>query len=475
MTTGEVVTSSTLGPNEIVRRAGAVRPIGSFWSVDELADRFDRLAEQHPGRVSRRRIGTSRLGEPIHVYTVDGREVAGQAGSADREHLLVGGVHPNEPIGFHTAHELASTVLTDQALRRAVPARWHVVPCVDPDGARMNERWYADPSDRNFYARWFYRPAPDEQVEWSFPTDYRDAYFDAMMPEALALMRLIDAVRPDLYVSLHNGEFGGVYYYLSRRVPSLTETLHAVPASLGLPLDVGEPESPYLQTYAPAIFGTGTIADAYDYLDRLGLDAAAQISGSSSGEYAAQRHGTLGLVAELPLWSHPAADDLTVTDESYAELVRRTATDLRALGDRLQHTLDAAEPLLGIESPFRRASRVFVPMLGELAGMDLARADLEEAQRPATVAERFGREDLVRCFGLRHGGMLLRALDVEAEAGTAPVTVRRLRGELGADYARWQAAAAADVSDAWLVPIERLVGVQLGAVLAAAAHLAASA
>ena len=51
----------------------------------------------------------------------------------------------------------------------------------------------------------------------------------------------------------------------------------------------------------------------------------------------------------------------------------------------------------------------------------------------------------------------------------------RVRDGLAADYAGWQARAAAEVPDAWPVPIERLVGVQLGAVLGAAAHLAGAA
>lgn len=466
---GLVSPVSGLSREDILRRAAEVPSATAFWSVDELLSRFDALLEEHPDRIGRRRIGTSRLGEPIHVYTIDG--VEGAAGTPVHDHLIVAGVHPNEPIGFLTAYRLAEALLTDPTLRAALPARWHLVACIDPDGARMNERWYADPADRNFYARWFYRPAPDEQVEWSFPTDYKRAYFDRVLPETLGLMRLIDEVRPELYVSLHNGEFGGVYYYLTRPVPELTDLLHAVPESLGLPLDVGEPESPFLESYAPAIFGTGTIAEAYDYVEGLGLDATEQIGGSSSSEYASTRYGTLGLVAELPLWSDPAADDLGPAGESYADLVRRTAEHLARIGTRLQSILDGAAPQLSIESPFLRASRVFVPMLGEIAELDLARAALAESDRPATVAERFGREDLVRCFTLRYAGMLLRALDVECEAGIAPVEVRRFRAELAEAYQAWQQQAAADVPNAWLVPIERLVGVQLGAILGAASCL----
>jgi hypothetical protein len=83
----------------------------------------------------------------------------------------------------------------------------------------LNEGWLKGPFTREHYARNFYRSAGDEQVEWSFPLDYKTAYFDAVLPETAALMRLIDHVRPALMCSLHNTEQGGVYYYLSRPEP----------------------------------------------------------------------------------------------------------------------------------------------------------------------------------------------------------------------------------------------------------------
>jgi hypothetical protein len=448
--------------DDIVRRAGAVPPLDGFPTLDDLWRHFARLGRENPGLVSSRRVATSRLGEPILMYSV---------GSGSRDHLIVGGVHPNEPIGSWTAIHLAETLCADDELRAALDATWHIVPSIDPDGGRLNEGWFADPGDRGHYARRFYRPAPDEQVEWTFPTSYKDAYFDRVMPETLGLMRLIDELRPDLYVSLHNGEMGGVYYYLSRPVPELTEVLHAVPASLGLPLDTGEPESPFLERYAPAVFGTGTIADAYDYLESLGVDPAPEIAGSSSSEYAS-RHGTLGVVAELPYWKHPDADDGSPTDESYADLLRRTGGEMTATGEALVDLLSRAEPLLTFESPFLRASRAFVPMLVRMGAVDRARAASPESARPATVAERFSCEDLVHCFRLRYGGMLLRVVEAEAVAGTATAPLRRLVDETAVLYAAWQAEAAA-VDRAEVIPISSLVGVQYGTVLAAAAHLAA--
>lgn len=444
---------------DILRRVRRVPAAEGFPTVDDLLASFARLADDNPGLVTTRRVGTSRRGEPIPGYSI---------GSGERSYLVVGGVHPNEPIGFLTALHLTEQLIADPALLEASGGQWHVIPCIDPDGARLNEGWYPTPQDRNFYARRFYRPEPDQQVEWTFPTSYKNAYFDRMMPETQALAREIDRVRPDLYVALHNGEMGGVYYYLSRPVPALHDLLHTIPASLGLPLDTGEPESPFLETYAPAIFGTGSIAHAYDYLESLGLDPTTMVGGSSSSEYA-ERYGTLSLVAELPYWSHPDSDDVSPAGETYRSLLTRTSGQLVEASEALGAILAEANEHLSIESPFLTASRVFVPMLAEIGAVDRARAAEPGAEREATVAERFGCEDLVHCFRLRYGGMLLRALEAESVAGVAPAPLRRLTTQLEALYARWQTEAA-EATQAEVIPIDRLVGVQFGAILAAAFH-----
>ncbi|MBF4583641.1 peptidase M14 [Curtobacterium sp. VKM Ac-2865] len=443
----------------ILRLVREVPDHDGFPLVDDLHARFDALAAAHPDRVTVTRIGTSRLGEPLHSYRI---------GTGSHAAVIVGGVHPNEPIGSWTALHLAETMLGEDQDATALDVTWHIVPTIDPDGMRLNEAWFHDPYDRVFYSRHFYRPAPDSQVEWTFPNSHKSVYFDQVLPETLAFMRLIDDTEPDLLVSLHNGEMGGVYYYLSEDLPDVIDVLHAVPRALGLPLDTGEPESPHLRELAPAVFAMDGVEQVYDYLEGLGVDPGEHIHGASSAAWAL-RHGALCMVAELPYWSHPDADDQTPTDESYADLLRRCADDLGGSGAELQRVLDAASPMLTLETPFVEASRAFIPMLAATPETDRARADREPATRMATVAERFGCEDLVRCFRLRYGGMLLRALEAETTAGTASAPLRRLRDDLAERYALWQADA---VTDAAPIPVGKLVGVQYGAILACASHVA---
>jgi hypothetical protein len=437
----------------------AVPTIERFPTVDELIASFDQLAADEPTLVGRRRIGTSRLGEPIHEFTV---------GSGPRHAIVFGGVHPNEPIGGPTALHLARTLATDGELCEQLGYTWHIIGCIDPDAMRLNEDWFSGTLDRAEYGRRFYRPASDEQVEWTFPFEYKELYFDRVLPETLALMRLIDEVRPTFLCSLHNGELGGVYYYVGPNdVPELYPALHAIPAHLGIPLDTGEPEAPYTPQYAPAIFGHVGIEAHYEYTLALGMDPTKGLdSGTASSAYA-EKYNTFSLVSELPYWSHPDAADTTPTSVPYRDVLIERAVGLTDLGETVLGVLAAIEPERSLTSPFWRAMRQFAPHFVENGEVERRRAQLPEADRPATVAEVYTGPDLVHGFRMRYGGMTLRLLEAEIAAGNGRPAIREQYRRMSAVYERW-AEEALRVTPAETLPIKALVGVQYGAILASA-------
>ncbi|GAA2880158.1 M14 family zinc carboxypeptidase [Streptosporangium fragile] len=430
-----------------------------FATVDEITAALTRLADDHPGVASLRRVGSSALGEPILCLTVrDGPR-----------HAIVGAMpHPNEPIGGLTVVHLATRLCEDAGLRASTGCTWHIVGCLDPDGTRLNEGWFAGPFTKAHYGRHFYRPAGDEQVEWTFPFAYKRAYFDRVTPETLALMRLIDDTRPAFMTTLHNSEMGGAFFYLNRPVPALHTVLKALPGRYGVPLHAGEPEHPSVRTLEEAVFLTPRMEDAYDYIEALGEDPAAQIAGGASDSYAA-RYGTLCLAAELPYWRDPAADDRSPAGISYADLLRAHATDLRETFAVLDGTLAAVSADLVTRSPFVRASRFFVPLV---EGMDTTarhRAEAPENDRPATVAERQSCHGTVHSVRLRFGGMLLRALEGELAIGNGTPVIRERARALSETYAAWCAEAEAGTPDE-TIPIGHLVAIQYGGILAGATH-----
>lgn len=437
--------------HDLIRTLG---PLDGFPGVDELSADMRAFAVGNPDAVTHSILGTSRNGDPIDEFTI---------GSGSRHVVIVGGVHPNEPIGFRTIQRLARLAL-EPAVVSMIDVTWHLVPCIDPDGTRLNETWFPDPSDRRGYFAGFYRPAPLEQVEWSFPFHHKKAHFDDPIPETQALMALFDRVQPALFVGLHNAEFGGVYFYLNSDDQVLAEALRAIPAAFDLPLDVGEPESAELVTIAPAVFRAPLARERYDYLEALGLDPTVEASGAGTADYL-ERYGSATLVAELPYWTHPDASDSSASSRPYREVLSEKADALAELHDYLSDILDRAEPSLTIDSPFLRASRAFVPAMGSAAAAERARLDDPSVDRPATVAEVFGNREVVVMFRLRFGGTLRRALAAEVEAGTATTEVRRLHRDITDWFDGWNAAEQRD--DLAAAPVANLVGVQLAAIFAA--------
>lgn len=437
-----------------------VPEVSHFPTVDRLRADLAGLARTHPDTCRLRRIGTSRLGDPLEELVVgDGPDHA----------VVVGGVHPNEPIGSVTTHHLARTLAADPELLAESGYTWHIVGCIDPDGMRLNEEWFNGPFTRSHYGRHFYRPAPDEQVEWTFPFAYKDAYFDAMLPETVALMRLIDDTRPAFMCSLHNGEFGGVYYYLSRPEPELYEPLQAIPDAVGLALDTGEPEAPYAELFAAAIFEMIRTEDQYEFMLGAGLDATPS-AGTSSADYAA-KYDTLTLVSEVPYWTNAASGDDSLTTTTYAAALAARASGLSDMAAVLTDVLTTVEPELSTRSAYLRASRAFVPMMAQIAETEAHRAARPEADHPATAAEVFSCDDLVHCFRLRYGGMLLRTLDAELATGNATPLVREQHARLSEQYRAWcHDADRAAGDDTETLAIRDLVAVQYAAILAGAAQ-----
>jgi hypothetical protein len=447
-----------LTTEELIGAATDIPVHRGFPPVDGLIDQVREIAREHPECATVRRIGSSRLGEPLLDLVI---------GDGPSQAIVFGGVHPNEPVGGLTALHLATTLTQRADLRESAGYTWHIIACIDPDGMRLNEGWFAGPFSRGHYGREFYRPAPNEQVEWTFPFEYKRAYFDRMLPETVALMRLIDDTRPTFMCSLHNSEFGGVYYYLSREMPDeLYRSLHVVPDALGLDLDIGEPESPIARRFAPAVFEMIDSRAEYDFVEEAGLDPTERTAGSSSAAYAS-KYGTLTLVSEVPYWTHPDVANVEPSDDPYAEALAARADGLRDLHRVLGACLSAVESDLSTPSPFRRASEAFVPSMGRLAAQDQHRSAAPDSDRPATVAERFGCADLVHCFRLRYGGMLLRALDAEIAIGNGTPTIRSERAALADVYDAWVDAAEATTPDE-PIPFDKLVGVQYAAILAAA-------
>ena len=221
---------------------------------------------------------------------------------------------------------LSRLLCEDENLRAELGYNWHFIKCIDADGTRLNEGWFRGPFHLRNYHRDFYRPRTPEQVEWTFPVSYKTLHFDEPLPETRALMRCIDELQPHFLYSLHNAEFGGVYYYISEGCEAVYPLFQELPSWFDLQLDLGEPEMPYAVEYSQAIYKLPTVGASYDFLEeQSGTDPASMMQqGSSSFEYA-ERYGTKALIVEMPYWDDPRVSDLSNSTVTRREAINEGA------------------------------------------------------------------------------------------------------------------------------------------------------
>lgn len=437
-----------------------------FLTVDELRASTHRLIEEFPDLTRLKVVGQTRRGDPIELLTI---------GDGPLQAFVFGGPHPNEPIGTMTIEYLTRRLCEDEALRRELGYTWHFIKTIDADGMRLNEGWFKGPYSVTNYARHFFRPAPFDQVEWTFPLEYKTLKFDRPLPETQALMRVIDEVQPQFLYSLHNAGFGGVYYYVTRECAPLYDLFHQIPAWFDLPLHLGEPEMSSAVTFAPAIYRMLTAEETYDHLEQNGIPdpAAAMQSGASSDGYA-QRYGTFTLVVEMPYFDDPRVNDQTPTDTIRREAILKKLDAADEFDAWIVGRLDATRPHLQLVTPLRTAVETFLGMGGQWREADRQWAlQAEETNRPATQAELFSNLLESRFYSMLVLGMFARVMDDEMSGGNPAPAIREARDDARTRLEERGAALERDLNYR-VLPIRSLVGVQLCAGLATAAFLGES-
>ncbi|MFJ9461365.1 M14 family zinc carboxypeptidase [Kitasatospora sp. NPDC101447] len=381
--------------------AGMVSGAELVPSVEELVAGLRDLARREPGLCRMRQIGRSREGRPLHVLSV---------GSGRRSVLVVGGPHPNEPVGYATIAFLAGLVAERPELRDGVS--WHFLPCVDPDGAALNSEWTNRPVDLHIAHRYFYRPAMAEQPEWTFPTPWGEEVHRFGLPEQEALADLVDELEPFVAVSLHNSEFGAPFFVASHDVPGLAGQLAAVAARQGLPVaDAAPGDVVGWPVLGPGVYGMPPVQD----LVIRDHEQQAPAYGAHLSHYAS-RHGTLTLLPEVPRWRTG-----TVFETSPPVALGVLAGALAGEAAEVRHLLDQAAPPNGV---FARAAVDTLAVTDTIVRSWHERADATARVPGADLAEaHYSRVMLT----LRTAGMAVRA--TEDSPPTPAVLAARARLE----------------------------------------------
>lgn len=429
----------------------------SFFTMDEMDASTLRLSREYPDVVEVREIGRSRNNHPVLCLKI---------GHGKRNVLAFASPHPNEPIGSTMLEFLTRKIAEDDRLWKEHDLTWYCIKSVDPDGTKLNEGWFKGPYNIHNYARNFFRPAGFEQVEWTFPFEYKTLKFDSPIPETKALAALMEEIKPVFMYSLHNAGFGGVYWYISEDMPGVYPVLWDLVEKLELPLRLGEPETPYAKSLAKAVYRQSSTKDRYEYTLKFQKKDPAEVikSGGGSFDYVKTVSDAFTLVCEAPYFFNMDIADLRDSDMLRKDAVLAScdiADDFssfcREHAEKMQQYVTPGNSLFTAVKAFSEAS-----------SNDAKRRWAQtspECQRLATVAEKFTNLYITRFYSMLTVGMLSRAAQRELDADPVAGDEKRRALSEVRDLAAAKLKATSDflegAIDYQVVPIWKLVTIQL--------------
>lgn len=434
----------------------------AFLTLAEMDEATRRLAAEHPDCVSLFELGKTTEGRPILGLKI---------GEGSKNALLFGCPHPNEPIGTMMLEYFTRALAENSELRAMLDYTFYIVKAWDADGLVRNEGWLKGPYTIFNYSRNFFRPAANLQVDWTFPIDYKELHFHNIMPETQAMKNLIDRIKPAFTYALHNAGFGGVYWYVTEDVPALYPGLREAVERQGIPLHLGEPESPAIPQLAPAVLLAEGIEAEYDYFERFGAKNIPKIvtSGTCSDSYSKQNYGTFTFLTEMPyFYDARIADSTSAAVTRSAAVIEKIDWTLES-NRRMKEILQGSERYMGEKNPYLCAVHDALEDSGLEPNRRMAQED-PAYQRPATQAEYFDNVLVTQFYRLLSYGMLIRAHEyaLARTSDKAAETALQQGKEKAERLHRELADALEEKLDYSVIPIRKLINIQLECGLKAA-------
>ena len=427
-----------------------------FLTVEEMDESSHALAREFPDLVTIWEAGRSRGGHPIYVLKI---------GEGSKNAFMFGCPHPNEPMGCMMLEYFSRYLCEHEDFRKEFDYTWYLIKSIDVDGTKLNEGWFKGPFTLYNYARNFYRPIGSEQAEWTFPFDYKNYKWDTPIPETKVLMDIIDETKPAFMYSLHNAGFGGAYWYLTKEAPEIYEKFYAAAERNHVPLHLGEPEAPFIPSFSKAIYKMIEMKEEYDFAEQYGEGDPAEtmFAGDSSDAYAKQ-YGTFCLVAELPYFYSPKIEDTSELPFTRLEAVERGLKEGLEISDAMAECFDRFRDLCGEDNVFVKIVRRSLDERKRTYDTELnfARQN-EENKKPCKVSEEFDNAIVTKFYYMLSWGSLIRGAKYElsSRAGTPEEEMLKDVIRVMEEKLKALSAEVEEKTQYSVVPIKRLVGVQL--------------
>lgn len=379
-----------------------------FLTVDEMDANSKKLAEEYPDVVTLFEMGRTRNNHPLYCLKI---------GNGSNNALMFGCPHPNEPIGAMLLEYFSRELAENKELREELDYTWYIVKSWDADGTRLNEKWFKGPFTLYNYARNFFRPAGHQQVDWTFPIDYKNLHFHDTIPETKAMMKLIDEIKPKFIYSLHNAGFGGVYWYITGETPEIYEDMKNAAKKQGIPLNLGEPEAPYCEAFAPAIYKNLGIKQSYDYLEKYGVEHPEKHikCGTCSSDYAQEVCDAFTLLTELPYFYDKRINDMSEADITRKDAVLESLRFSEETDEFIKEILNNNTKYMEGKNPFKLALEAFTSNNESNEATKKMVNENPDYNRLATVAEKFDNLLVTKFYKMLSLGLLVRANETELE------------------------------------------------------------
>jgi hypothetical protein len=333
--------SSPIRIDEVLRE---LPHFDTFASVEKLLALVERLRGDE--RFTITVAGTSVNGVPIHHV---------RFGRGAVKVLLVAFPDCMEPIGGLTVYSVLTLLAERNAALLAADVEWHIVPCIDPDGAIQNERWTQQPFSIERFVKGYFVQARSEQVDNSFPISHKKLVWTQPSREAAVLKEILDRVRPDFFFSLHNAWTGGAFYFVSRDIgPRCYERLHRFLERERFPLQRRPMWKEVCPQFAEGVVELYSVRKYYDCLEKTPLAPESVLTcGAGSWDYLAQIHpAAVTFVAELGYALHPQEGSHKSTGQDLRHFKLRIDADSKYLGtvlleewEKVRHDVDRRHPI----------------------------------------------------------------------------------------------------------------------------------
>ncbi len=438
---------------------GNIPDYKEFMTISEL-DNSSRILAKKYSHVELKGIGKSSEGRDIQCLKI---------GTGDKNALLIGFPHPNEPIGSMSVEFLSWFLAENPDFTDKTGYTWYLIKAVDIDGAILNEGWFKGDFDPIKYAKHYYRPATYEQVEWSFPIKYKKLEFSTPPSETQALISLIDDIRPSFIYSLHNSGFGGVYYYITREIGSIFDDLNNFVKQERLPMHLGEAEVPWLEKLHDGIFKEAGVRDLYDSMIIQGIENPQDVikMGGSSMDYLKNNLGEpfFSLVCEIPYFYNESIEDTSLSDYKRRELRLNSLNYSESIYLHSKRVFRKIKKYCKKTSRFYKALENWMWRRGAEIKMDIHETKTSfRYDGQATIAQAFDLNIAKKYYDLLYISMVPR-LCHEAILNS-PENEAEIK-EIKIDFERWVENEIKDLLEDvkfQIIPIQKLVRIQVGSV-----------